>query len=351
MNAPYRMTNSHPRSHRVTMSPCPRVSLSPCLLVLLCIALLSPRAPAQTAPSTAPQPLTWSAKDTHDRGLAIPAAQTSLLVFLRPGQSQSEETIKLLTPLLKDRKDIQLVGIISGDEAAVGAAQLEKSQWTAPIVADTSYDISGKFSVRVWPTVIIINPKGVTVAHLPGLPVTFSNDVAAYLDFAAAKIDQSALDKQLNNRQIVADSEDQKAARHAEVALRLAEKGMKELAQAQVAQALELKPANPALLLSLARTDLMTGDTRGAQALLDKIPAATPSPVELTVLRGWCALQSQRWADAKTLLLEATKLNPDPAEAFYLLGRVYEHDADTAHAAECYRKAFEHSTEGKPMNQ
>jgi hypothetical protein len=59
----------------------------------------------------------------------------------------------------------------------------------------------------VWPTVVIVNPKGVQVAHLPGLPVTFSNDVAAYLDFAAGKIDQAALDKQLNNREVVADSE------------------------------------------------------------------------------------------------------------------------------------------------
>ena len=55
-------------------------------------------------------------------------------------------------------------------------------------------------------------------------------------------------------------------------------------------------------------------------------------------------------AEAKTLLTDATKLNPDPAEAFYLLGRVYEHDGDAGHAAECYRKAFELSTEGKPMN-
>jgi len=315
--------------------------------------MLAQGAGAQSVPApAAPQPITWSARGTHDQGVAIPSAQTAVLAFLRPGQPQSEETIKLLLPVLKDRKDVQVVGIVSGDDAGVGAAQLEKGTWTAPVVADADYGVSGKFGVRVWPTVVIVSPKGQEVAHLPGLPVTFSNDMAAYLDYSAGKIDRGALDKQLANRAVVADSEDQKAARHAEVALRLAEKGMKELAQAEVAKALELKPTAPAMLLSLTRTDLMTGDVKGAEALLAKVPpapAGAQPPAEMNVLKGWCALQAERWAEARALLLDATKLNPDPAEAFYLLGRVYEHDGDAAHAAECYRKAFEHSTEGKPM--
>jgi thioredoxin-like negative regulator of GroEL len=334
-------------------SPLPRTRLwrAAALACLLAPILLAGGAAAQTASAPAPPPtITWLARGTHDQGLAIPSAQSTLLVFLRPGQSQSEEMIKLLGPLLKERKDVQVVGIVSGDDAAVGAAQLEKGRWTAPILADTDYDASGKFGVRVWPTVVIVSPTGRQVAHLPGLPVTFSNEVAAYLDFAAGKIDQAALDKLLADREVVADSTDQKAARHAEVALRLAEKGMKELAQAEVAKALELKPANPKLLLSLARTDLMTGDVKGAEALLARMPAGAQSPAELNVLKGWCAIQGGRWAEARTLLADATKLNPDPAEAYYLLGRVYEHDGDAAHAAECYRKAFEHSTEGKPLN-
>jgi Flp pilus assembly protein TadD len=305
---------------------------------------------AQTATTPVPPTFTWSARGTHGQGIVIPSSQTMLLVFLRPGQPQSDETIKLLAPLLKNRANVQVVGIVSGDEAAVGAAQLDRGQWTAPVVIDTDYDASGKFGVRVWPTVVIVDPKGQQVAHVPGLPVSFSNDVGAYLDFAAGKLDHAGLDKQLANREVVADSTDQKAARHAEVALRLAEKGMKELAQAEVAKALELKPENPALLLSLARTDLMTGDVKGAEGLLARVPAGTQSPAEMNVLKGWCAIQGGQWTEAKTLLTDATKLNPNPAEALYLLGRVFEHDGDAMHAAECYRKAFEHSTEGKPLS-
>ena len=290
-----------------------------------------------------------SATDTHNRAVTVPSDKPTLLAFLRPGQSQSEDAVKLLLPLLKERKALQIVAVVSGDNAVEHAGQLEKDGWPYPILADADYVHSGKFSVRSWPTVTVIGAKGEQVAHVAGLPVTFANDVSAYLDFAAGKIDKVALDKQLANREVVADSEEQKAARHAEVAQRLAEKGLKDQAQAEVAKALELKPTSAGLLMSLARTDLMIADTKGAQVLLEKLPAGEVSPGELNALKGWIAVESERWSEARPLLEAAVKLNPNPAEAFYLLGRVYEHDGDAAKSAEAYRKAFEHTAEGKPM--
>ena len=300
----------------------------------------------------APGPL--KLKGTHAQELSIPADKPTLLLFLRPGQSQSEEALKLAAPLFNGRKDLQVLAIVSGDDAAAGAAQLEKNKCPCPVIADTGYEASGHFLVRVWPTVLVVGSKGEQVAHLPGLPVTFANDLGAYLDYATGKIDKAALDKQLANREVVADTEGQKAARHAEVALRLAEKGLRDQALAEVNKALELKPTDVELLLSLVRTDLMIEETKAAENLLAKLPAAGGGganalpPGELNTLKGWAAIQAGRWADARQALEAATQLNPNPAQAYYLLGRVYEHDHD-GKAGECYRKAFEHTAEGKPM--
>ena len=57
----------------------------------------------------------------------------------------------------------------------------------------------------------------------------------------------------------------------------------------------------------------------------------------------------ENWDEARVLLTENEKLNPDPAETDYLLGRVYQHDGDTKKAADYFRKAFEHSPLGKSM--
>lgn len=322
------------------------------LLFLAGLALLTGAAAtarAQSAPAPSAGTVAWGARDSHGQGVAVPAQQISVLVFLRAGQPQSAEAMALMGPVLKDRKDVQVVGIVSGDDAATGAPRLEKDGWKYPVVVDESYDASGKFTVRVWPSVVIVNPKGVMVAHIPGLPISLANDLAAYLDFSSGKIDQAGLEKALANREVVSDSEDQKAARHAEVALRLAEQGLTEQASTEAAKAIELKPTSGKLLANLARTELLLGNGKMADTLLGKIEAADVPPNELNLLKGWAALLGNRWADAKQNLLDASKLNPDPAESLYLLGRVYEHEGDAAHASECYRKAFEHTALGRPM--
>jgi tetratricopeptide (TPR) repeat protein len=319
-----------------------------CFFAAILLSSALPARAQSTQPAT--QTLTWSAHDIHDKGLAIPADRTAVVVFLRPGQPQSTEAMALIAPILKDRKDIQVIGVVSGDDAATAAALLEKSGWSYPVVADTSYDTSGQFSVRVWPSIVTLNTRGTVVAHLPGLPVSLANDLAAYLDFAAGKLDQAGLDKALANREVIADSEDQKAARYAEVAARLAQQGLTSQAAAEVAKAIELKPTSPKLIAGLAHTELMLGDIKAADALLAKVFPGDIPPNELNLLKGWSALQNNRWADARQLLLEATKLNPDPAEAFYLLGKIYDHDNDPKSAAEAYRKAFEHTPQGKALS-
>jgi tetratricopeptide (TPR) repeat protein len=322
-------------------------SLAP-LIVLTLLAVAAQGLGQATAPAS--DASTWGAKDTHGNGVALPADRTTVLVFLRPGQPQSADAMAAIAPILRDRKDVQVIGIVSGDDSAMAAAKLDKSGWTYPIVADETYDTSGKFSVRVWPTLLVAGRKGEEIARMPGLPVSLANDLAAYLDFASGKLDKAGLDKALTNREMVGDSEDEKAARHAEVAQRLAQQGLSTQATSEVAKAMELKPRTGPLLASLARTDLILGDAKGAGELLGRLRADDVPPQELNTLKGWAALQGARWDEARKLLEDATRLNPDPAEALYLLGRVYDHDGYSPKAAEAYRKAYEHTADGKAIS-
>ena len=234
-----------------------------------------PAAPA--APASAPANAAWSVKDTHGTALAIPADKPSLLVFLRPGQEQTQDEIKLLAATLKDRTDIQIIAILSGDDAPQNSAKLAADPtWAAthwPIVQDADYASSGKFGIHVWPTTLVISPAGETLAHLAGLPATLENDLPAYLDFATKKIDRAALDKRLADRQVITDSQAQKAARHVEVAQRLAAQGMFDDAKKELVNALALGPKDPNVLLLVARTNLVIGDAKAAQALLAKLTA------------------------------------------------------------------------------
>jgi tetratricopeptide (TPR) repeat protein len=292
----------------------------------------------------------WTMKDRKGQELAVPATdKPTLLLFLRPGQAQSEEALKIASTLAAGRS-LQVIAVVSGEDAPASAPRLAAAgAW--PVVIDPTYATSGHFGVKVWPTTVVVKPAagGEVSAHLAGLPVSFANDLAAHLDFAAGKIDKPALEKALADREVVADSAAQKASRHVEVALRLAEKGMDDQAAAELARAAELKPTDSGVLAAMSRVHLMLGDTKPALALLAQLKDDQIPPGEMNTLKGWAAVQSGDWAEAKRLLTAAATLNPDPAQAYYLLARVHEHDKDLSTAAAYYRKAFERTPAGKQM--
>ena len=303
--------------------------------------------------AVAAEPATsWKVKDTQNNALTVPTDKTSVLVFLRADQLQSQKAIEQLHGALKTRQDLQMIALVSGEDAAQAAAKLsvKDSKWIWPVVTDPLYAASGKYAVRSWPTTVVISKSGEQISHIAGLPPTYANDLVAYLDFAAGKLDQAALEKRLADPGVVVDSSDQKAARHVQVAWRLAEKGAKDPARAELAKAVDFKPANPTLHLTMARIHLMLGDPKNAQLCLAKLtdPAALV-PGELQLLQGWTALQLQQWDQAQTHLTTALKLNPQPSEANYLLGLVWAHQGDQTKAAECFRKAFEHTPTGRTM--
>jgi Flp pilus assembly protein TadD len=126
---------------------------------------------------------------------------------------------------------------------------------------------------------------------------------------------------------------------------------MSDEAKAELAKAIDFKPTDPSVLVAIARVHLVTNDAKSAGAILATLkegPGVTPA--ELNTLKGWQALEQNQWEQAKQFLTQATTLNPNPSEAFFLLGRVYDHDKDAAKACDCYRQAFETSDEGKQMN-
>jgi len=272
------------------------------------------------------------------------ADSPSVLVFVRPDQPQSDKAIAQVAASLKDRADLQVTAIVSGEDADTLIKKLA-GKWPFKTAVDAKYDISGKHGVKVWPTTVLLKPDGTEAGHIGGLPASYARDLAAYLQFAEGKITNDELQKQLANTATVGDSPDQKALRHIEVAQRLAQKGSKDAALAELAKAIAFNPAESATRIALARTHLMLGQSAPAEKILADLPATA----EIRTLSGWAAVQAGRWSDAKKLLADAVKLNPQPAEAFYLLGLVATQEKDHAATADYFRKAFEHTPAGRAL--
>jgi hypothetical protein len=291
--------------------------------------------------------INWSSKDIAGADVKIPVDRPTVVAFVRADQDQSKTAIKQIQSTVKDTKLTQVIVILSGPLATENAKQLAADlpkDWS--IVADPDFSASGKMGVKVWPTTLIVKPDGTQVAHLAGLPKTFATDLAAQLDYAAGKLNDAQLQQRLTTQEVVTDSPAQAAARHLQVAQRLLEQGQVDPARSEVEQGLKYVPTDPMLQLTMARIDVLQSKPKDAIDVLDKLTPGGAPAWQASLIRARALIALEKWADAKTILPEALKLNPDPAEAHYLFGLCYQHDQDWPHATEQFRLAFEKSPTG-----
>ncbi|MEX0777340.1 MAG: tetratricopeptide repeat protein [Phycisphaeraceae bacterium] len=309
---------------------------------------LAARAEEAAAPAASAK-VQWSAVDTKGDKVTVPdSGRVTLLLFIMPAQDHSQQVIKELRQVVGQREDLRVIALVSGEQADQRARDLAAGDgWTWPVVSDPGYEASGKLGVRVWPTTLVIAADGAEAAHVAGAPASYAKDVAAYVEFAQGKLDGAALKERLSTHAVVSSTSSDKANRHLQLAERLLAQGQRDAARTELAQGLKLQPDEAALHLALARVDLLDGKAREAMQRLDALPKNAAPAGRLLTLRGAALVQMQEWDKAAAVLTDALKLNPDPAEAHYLLARVLEHKGDAKGAMQHYRAAYEHTPQGR----
>lgn len=318
---------------------------TPCIIAILSIALCA------QAQELSPKSIQWQAKDTAGKAVTVPAEKTTtVLLFVMASQDHSIQAMNYAQQVLAEHQGVQLIAIISGAQSPANAPEMiEKAQWKQPMVVDPDYDASGEMLVRVWPTTLVIAADGKLLAHIGGRPASYSKDLSAYLDFAAGKLDQAALEKTLAAHHVVGSTQTDIAKRHLQLAQRLMARGDFEPARIELEKGLKMQPDDAMLQLTLARVDLVTRKADEALKLVDSIPANQLPAWRLNAVRGRAMVALGQWDKARQVLNNAVALNPDPAEVHYALGLVYEHEKDFTKAAEAFKLAFETSESGKAL--
>lgn len=287
---------------------------------------------------TRPADLQISAQSTAGQAINIPAGdKPTVILFYRPEQRQSQDALVALPKALEDRSSTQTLVVVSGPYSA------DAIRSPYPIVLDRDYTLSGRLNVHAWPTTLLISPKGDALAHVGGIGPGYVLEVGAYAAFVSGDIDQVALNRRLNNTDQVRDSATQAAGRHLQVAQKFMGEADYDAALAEIDRGLKLDPASARLKVAKIRVLLDKGNSAQAKAILGELPANSLPPSQMSFIQGIIAAACGDAASAKKLLQDATRLNPNPAEAWFELGKVYEGEKDYARAAEAFRKAYEAS--------
>ncbi len=314
------------------------------LIVLLCLC------GTLRAEDDKPVNVSWSTNDLSGTKLMVPSAdRISIIAFVRGEQEQSLQALEQIATATNAMKDAQVIVVFDGDSAPNHAKILADSKKypTWPVVADLEFVSSGQLNVHVWPTTVIVDRAGKQIAHLAGLPKSFGSDLQAYLEHADGKLDQAALDKRLNDRAIVSESAQQVANVHLVMARKLLDAGQIDQARTQIDLGLKKDPADTGLKLALVRVMMLQHQPKEALSILDTIPPDAAPPCQIALLRTRGLIGLAQWDEARKIGPDTLKLNPNPAEAQYLQGLIFQHDGDAAHAMECFRKAFETTPAGQ----
>lgn len=317
------------------------------LFLLATLALAVP-ALAQS-PATQPAKFAWSAKDVTGQTVEVPAAdRPTLIVFVMAGQPQSKEALQTLTAAAAKRPRLRLVALVSGERATVQAAEVAReSGWRGAMIADTDFALANKMATRVWPTTSLVVTGGEQVMHIGGLPKSFAHDLEAYLDFASGQIDRAKLDARLAEHGAVTDSPKLASQRHVQVAHQLLDAGKLDAARHELDEARKLDAANPGITVAAAQLAILEGKAGDALTLLKTLPPDALPVWQLAQMRGRALVATGQWDAAAAELTSALRLNPDPAEAHYLLGLVYQQKGQFDKAAAEFRAAFEATAKGK----
>jgi tetratricopeptide (TPR) repeat protein len=318
--------------------------------VLTCLLLTYGRlAPAQSASTPA---ISIELTTTTGATLKLPdPVRPTALLFLLPGQPAGARTLADFRECINRAGppgSVQVILVVVGSDWKQEAQSLQDRKVPFPVVSDPQHQICERFNVHAYPTTAVLTKEGVVVGHLAGSPKDYSVELDAYLAFASGRIDRAGLDQRLRSGNVAVDSPAQMAQRHLQIARRLLGQGLIEQARVELLKAQAIHATDTTTQVLLAEALIDAGDTAAATAALSQVDASTGGP-KVGVLRARILIAQDKWSDARDLLTKAIALNPDPAEAYYFLGRVYQHDGEADKAADAYRKAFESTDAGRRL--
>lgn len=292
------------------------------------------------------QPAQTQSSQNPPAALTLPHPdQPAAVLFVRLDQAQSKVAISQLQSRVAAVEGLQIVVVVSGP-GAKDAPESIGAGW--PVTRDADYELAGKLSVHVWPTLVALDGDGKIAGHVAGVSNTFVRDADAYLSLISGKIDQAELKNRLAAEHVVMDSPREKAARHVELSRRLMDDGKLDAARSELKQAMQLQPEDATIKLLAANAAIAAGGAEDAVAIINTIKPGEAPNWQVNVVRLHALVSLERWDEAKSLLPETLKLNPNPCEAYYLAGLIYEHEKNYPQASEAFRKACELSSKLKP---
>ena len=225
----------------------------PLRLVTIGLAMLSlaaaPPARARVAEGELLEPAQLTTLTGGAEPLLGPGATVNVILFWRPGQDASLDTLKQLAQCEKafQGKPIHMVTVVSGSyPAAEVQAAVEGAGLHVPVLIDAGDALYGKLEIRQHPLVVVADARGKVALAQPYVRLRYCDIVHAHVRYLLKEIDAAQLQATLNPPAASMPSDDKGAVarRWVNMGRREAEAGHCDRAVVSFGRALEIAPGN-----------------------------------------------------------------------------------------------------------
>jgi thioredoxin-like negative regulator of GroEL len=209
-----------------------------------------------------------------------------------------------------------------------------------PLALDADRTLYAKLGLIVFPTTVILDKEGRLSGVMSLHDSRYKHVLDAEVRHALGQLNDEQFQKKLAEEPTSDGSPKSVASAHRALARSLREKGRLDAAQDELKKAIEQDPTNREIFLDLAELNILTKDLDAADANIQKVLEAQADHRRAKQLKGIVLFYRGKYDDALVLLEQALVLNPNPEQAHYYLGLIYEQKGDQAKAIEHYREAL-----------
>jgi tetratricopeptide (TPR) repeat protein len=266
--------------------------------------------------------------------------------FLTTEQKQSERAaadLQKITQQLAEYADqIQFLVVTTDPKTQdyFGPAQ-KAPEPTFHILLDPEYKLWGRFGVIVTPTLVVADKTDTLKWVKAGYSYEFAPAARLQIELALGIADPNDSPGRTQVRTLENATERANVERYLSMAKTLEEKGRLESAIREILEAQQLDPNSIDVRLQLGQLYCKTGKADAALGALAKAkPQNRVQQAQVKLTLGWSNRLLGKLDAAQKLLLEAARLDPKSARAFFELGRVYLAAGEKDKAIEAYQKAL-----------
>jgi tetratricopeptide (TPR) repeat protein len=274
----------------------------------------------------------------------------TVLLFWRQGQSFSSEALRDLAGIAQEfrRKGVEVLAIADPTAEVAELIAFAKQQgFSLPFFIDTERRAQEAYGVIVYPSTGIIGKDGRLLFYLPSRNSNYKEIIGGKLEVLLGMMPEKEFEARLTRLGETFEGNGKKAQGHYKKGLSLFQKGKKEEASREFAQAIRLSPAFQDAHLQLGNVLLEMGDVRTALKEFQYVKDQNPLSPSAKLGIGIAYLRLGEQDKGIQLLEEAVSINPNPVRGYAELGKAYEAKGDMTKALYFYKQAIKKLLQGR----